>query len=85
MGLVHAPLLYESFACLAFTRLLLPVGLSGIVACSTACLTFCGMGESLGLHSSHLISSLGWVLLGCRPLLLSIRSLSLFTIGSWAD
>ena len=53
MGLVHAPLLYESFACLAFTRLLLPVGLSGIVACSTACLTFCGMGESLGLHSSH--------------------------------
>ena len=45
-------------------RLLLPVGLFGHVVCSVACLTFCAMGKSLGFHSLHLVSSLGWVLLG---------------------
>ena len=82
---MRTPLQYESIACLVFTHLLLPVGLSGIALCSATCLTFCGVGESLGFHSSHLVSSLGWVLLGCGPLLLSIRSLFLFTLGSWAD
>ena len=62
---MHALLLCESITCLVLMRLLLPVGLSGLVACSTACLTFCGVGESLDLHSLHLVSSLGWVLLGC--------------------
>ena len=62
---MHALLLCESIACLVLMHLLLPVGLSGLVACSTACLTFCGVGESLDLHSLHLVSSLGWVLLGC--------------------
>ena len=60
-----ALLLCESIACLVLMHLLLPVGLSGLVACFTACLTFCGVGESLDLHSLHLVSSLGWVLLGC--------------------
>ena len=60
-----ALLLCESIACLVLMHLLLPVGLSGLVARSTACLTFCGVGESLDLHSLHLVSSLGWVLLGC--------------------
>ena len=63
---MRAPLLCESIACLVLMCLLL-------LACFAACLTFCGMGESLGLHSLHLISSLGWVLLGCGPLLLSIQ------------
>ena len=54
-----ALLLCESIACLVLMHLLLPVGLSGLVACSTACLTFCGVGESLDLHSLHLVSSLG--------------------------
>ena len=80
-----APLLCESIACLVLTRLLLPMGLSSIAACSVTCLTFCGVGESLGLHSLHLVSSLGWVLLGCGPLFLSIRPLSLFALGLWAD
>ena len=39
----------------------------------------------IGFSSSHIVSSLGWVLLGCRPLLLSIRPLSLFTLGLWVD
>ena len=82
---MRAPFACESIACLVLTHLLLLVGLSGIVVCFAACLTFCGMGESLGLHSSHLISSLGKVLLGCGHLLLSIRPLSLFTLGLWAD
>ena len=77
---MRAPLPYEFIACLVFMCLLLPVGLSGAV-CFAACLTFCDVGESLGLYSSHLVSSLGWVLLGCRPLLLSIRPLFLFTLG----
>ena len=55
----------ESIACLVLMRLLLPMGLSGLAACSVAFLTFCGVGESLGPHSLHLVSSLGWVLLGC--------------------
>ena len=50
-----APLPCESIACLAFTHLLLHVGLFGIVVCSAACLTFCGVGELLGLHSSYLV------------------------------
>ena len=79
---MRALISYESIAYLVFAHLLLLVDFSGIVACSVACLTFYGVGESLGLHSSHLISSLGWVLLGCEPLLLSIQSLSLFTLGS---
>ena len=56
----------ESIACLVLMCLLLPVGLSGLTACSAACLTFCGVGESLDPHSLHLVSSLGWVLLGCE-------------------
>ena len=67
---MRALLSYESIACLVFMHLLLPVCLSGIAACSATCLTFCGVGESLGLHSSHLASSLGWVLLGHGPFLL---------------
>ena len=82
---MRAPLPYESSVCLVFTRLPLPMGLSGIAACSATCLTFCGVSESLGFHSSHTVSSLGWVLLECRPLLLSIRPLSLFTLGLWVD
>ena len=62
---MRALLLCESIACLVLMRLLLHLGLSGLVACSTACLTFCGVGESLDLHSLYLVSSLGWVLLGC--------------------
>ena len=56
---MRALLLCESIACLVLMRLLLHVGLSGLVACSTACLTFCGVGESLDLHSLYLVSSLG--------------------------
>ena len=56
---MRAPLLDESIACLVFTRLSLPMGLSGPAAHSVARLTHCGVNESLGLHSSHLISSLG--------------------------
>ena len=54
-----APLLYESIACLVFTCLSLPTGLSSLATCSATCLTLCGMDESLGLHSLHLVSSLG--------------------------
>ena len=85
MSLVCASLPYESIACLVFMHLLLLVGFSGLTACSTACLTFCGMGESLDLHSSNPVSSLGWVLLGCGLLLLLIQPLSPFTFGLWAD
>ena len=67
---MRALLLYETIACLVFKRLPLPIVLSGLDACSVACLTCCGMDESLGLHSSHLISSLGWVLLGHGSFLL---------------
>ena len=67
---MRAPLLDESIACLVFTRLSLPTGLSGPAAHSVARLTRCGVNESLGLHSSHLISFLGWVLLGHGPFLL---------------
>ena len=79
---MRAPLPCEFIACLVFTSLLLLVSLSGIAMCLVACLTFCGIGESLGLYSSHLVSSLGWVLLGCEPLLLSIWPLSLLTLSS---
>ena len=58
---MRTPLPYESIAFLAFMRLPLPAGLSG----PTACLSLCGINESLGLHYLHLVSSLGWVLLGC--------------------
>ena len=67
---MRAPFLYESIACLVFMRLSLPVVLSGPTARSIACLTCCGVDGSLGLHSSHLISSLGCVLLGHEPFLL---------------
>ena len=56
---MRAPLPYESIACLVFTRLPLLAGLSGPAACSVAHLTLCSVAESLGLHSLHLISSLG--------------------------
>ena len=59
LSLVHAPLPYESIAFLAFTCLSLPASLSGPAAYFAACLTFCGVDESLGLHSFRLISSLG--------------------------
>ena len=42
------------------------MGLFGLVECSATCLTFFGVGESLGLYSLHLVSSLGWVLIGYR-------------------
>ena len=67
---MRALLLYESIACLVFTCLSLPTGLSSLATCSATCLTLCGMDESLGLHSLHLVSSLGWVLLGYGPSLL---------------
>ena len=67
---MRAPFLYESIACLVFKRLPLPIVLSGPAACSVACLTCCGVDESLGLHSLHLVSSLGWVLLGYGLVLL---------------
>ena len=67
---MRAPLPYESIACLVFTRLPLLADLSGAAACSVAHLTLCSVVESLGLHSLHLISSLGWILLGYRLFLL---------------
>ena len=70
---MRAPLSCESIVFLVFMRLLLLMGLSGIAVCSTVCLTICDVGESLGLYFSHLVSSLGWVFLGCGPLFLSIR------------
>ena len=60
---MHALLPYESIACLVFMHLPLPAGLSGPTTCFATRLTFCGVDESLGLHSLHLVSSLGWVLL----------------------
>ena len=54
-----APLPYESIAFLVFTRLSLPTGLSGPIACFAARLTLCGLDKSLGLRSLHLVSSLG--------------------------
>ena len=71
LGLVHAPLPYESMACLLFMRLPLPAGLSSLAVHFAAYfLTLCGMDELLDLHSLHLVSSLGWVLLGHGPFLL---------------
>ena len=65
-----APLPYKSITCLVFMRLPLPTGLFGLVMCFVAHLTLCGVDESLGLHSLHLVSSLGWVLLGYGLVLL---------------
>ena len=65
---MSASLPCESIDYLVFTCLLLSMGLSGIAVCSAICLTFFGVVELLGLYSSHLVSSLGWVLLGCGPL-----------------
>ena len=65
-----APLPYESITCLVFMRLPLPTGVFGPVMCFVAYLTLCGVDESLGLHSLHLVSSLGWVLLGYGLVLL---------------
>ena len=56
---MHASLPYESIACLMFTHLPLPVGLSGPTARSATRLTLCVVDDSLGLHSLHLISFLG--------------------------
>ena len=70
LSLVRAPLPYESIACLVFTRLPLPAGLSGPATHFAAHLPLCGLDESLDLHSLHLVSSLGWVLLGYGPFLL---------------
>ena len=67
---MHAPLPYEFIVFLAFMCLPLPAGLSGPTECSIACLTLCGVDESLGLHSLRLVSSLGWALLGCGLFLL---------------
>ena len=53
-----------------FMRLPLSTGLFGPVMCFVAHLTLCGVDESLGLHSLHLVSSLGWVLLGYGLVLL---------------
>ena len=54
-----APLPYESIAFLVFTRLSLPIGLSGPIVCSAARLSLCGVDKTLGLRSLHLVSSLG--------------------------
>ena len=67
---MRAPLPYESIAYPVFTHLPLPVSLFGPTVCSTAHLTLYGVNESLSLHSLHLISSLGWILLGYRLFLL---------------
>ena len=61
---MRTPLPNESIAYLVFTRLPLPTSLSGPTVFSAACFTLCGVNESLGFHSLHLVSSLGWVLLG---------------------
>ena len=61
--MLHSPC--QSIAFLAFMRLPLPAGLSGSAMCSAACLTLCCVDESLGLHSLHFVSSLGWALLEC--------------------
>ena len=65
---LHSPC--ESIAFLAFMRLLLPTSLSGSATCFAACLTLCCVEESLGLHSLHFVSSLGWALLECELFLL---------------
>ena len=65
-----APLPYKFIACLVFTHLPLPTGLSSLVACSATRLTLCGVDESLGLRSLYLVSSLGWILLGYESFLL---------------
>ena len=65
LSLMCAPLSCESMTCLLFMRLPLPGGLFGL--CCTfyySFLTSCGMDKLLGLHSLHLVSSFGWVLLG---------------------
>ena len=70
LSLMRALLLYKSISCLVFMCLPLPVGLFGPATCYSACLTLCGVDESLGLHSLLLVSSLGWVLLGYGLVLL---------------
>ena len=71
LSLMRTPLLCESIACLLFVHFPLPLDLFGLATCSaTHFLTLCSMDKSLGLHSLHLISSLGWVLLGYGPSLL---------------
>ena len=61
---MRAPFLYESITCLGFMRLPLLASLSSLAAHFAARLTLCGVDKSLGLHSLHLVSSLGRVLLG---------------------
>ena len=67
LSLMRALLLYKSISCLVFMCLPLPMGLSGPATRSSACLTLCGVDESLGFHSLYLVSSLGWVLLRYGP------------------
>ena len=64
LGLMRALLPYESITCLVFPSLPLPAGLSSPTMCSIACLTLYGVDELLGPHYLHLVSFLGWVLLG---------------------
>ena len=60
---MHAPPPYEFITRLEFTRLPLPASLSNLAACFANCLTLCGMDQSSGVHSLHLVSFLVWVLL----------------------
>ena len=56
---MRTPLPYESIACLVFTHLPFPVGLSSPAVCFAARLTLYGVDESLGFRSLHFVSSLG--------------------------
>ena len=84
LSLMRALLLYKSISCLVFMCLPLPVGLFGPATCYSACLTLCGVDESLGFHSLYLVSFLGWVLLGYGPSSL-IQPLSPFTFDLWVN
>ena len=65
LSLMHAPVPYVSIACLLFTRLPWPRGLSGLYClfCHSF-LTSCSVDELLGLRSLYLTFSMSWVLLG---------------------
>ena len=83
---MRTPLSCESMACPMFLRSPWLKGLSGL--CCTFCysfLTSCGMDESLGLHSLHLISFFGLGLTCIWALFPSVRPLSFFTFSLWVD
>ena len=82
LSLVCAPLLCESMAYLLFIRLPWLRALFGL-CCSF--LISCGVDESLGLHSLHLISFFGMGLNLVWALLPSVRPLSFFTSSLWVD